>query len=243
MNRAQHVVLLLAGGCGDRMQASHPKQFLSVRGTPLFVYTMKAFERHEEIDAIYVVCVAGWSRFVCRQAVVHGISKFKGTFKGGLTGFASLRSGVDGLIRSGLPGSTVVMVHDVVRPLVSQAVISSGLQVCRTQGCAIAGFASNEAFMVSFDGSQATGMMPREGFFAAQTPYTLTLERLQETFRQADKRNIRVSQSLYTLLAELRAWPLPISRGEWVNFKVTYPADLALFKALLAAGYEGGLSL
>lgn len=239
MSNVERIALLLAGGRGERVGESCPKQFVVVGGIPLFVYTLRAFENHPGIDGLYVVCASEWEAHVCEEAAAHRIVKFRGTWPGGVTGLDSLRNGVNGLTANGFPAGTIVMVHDVVRPLVSRAVISSGLEVCARYGSAVAGFSGNEAFMVSPDGEKAVGMVPREGMYAAQTPYTLTLGRLEALFREADNCHVASSQSLYTLLAQLGKWPLHISRGEWVNFKVTLPEDLALFKALLREKQRG----
>ena len=55
-----NIALLIAGGSGNRMHQDIPKQFLTVNECPVIVYTLEAFERHPEIDAIAVVCIEGW---------------------------------------------------------------------------------------------------------------------------------------------------------------------------------------
>ena len=67
------VALIIAGGVGSRMGADVPKQFVSVNGRPVLLYTLEAFERHPMVDAIEVVCVEGWedSVLASAQAVRH----------------------------------------------------------------------------------------------------------------------------------------------------------------------------
>lgn len=55
-----NIALLIAGGSGNRMGQSIPKQFLTVNERPVIVYTLEAFQRHPEIDSIAVVCIDGW---------------------------------------------------------------------------------------------------------------------------------------------------------------------------------------
>ena len=54
-----NIALILAGGTDPRFQMSVPKQFVNVFNRPIIVYTLEAFQRHEAIDAIMVVCLNG----------------------------------------------------------------------------------------------------------------------------------------------------------------------------------------
>ena len=65
-----NIALIIAGGSGQRMGQDIPKQFLNVHDRPVIIYTLEAFERHPNIDAIEVVCVEGWEtilRAYCKQ--------------------------------------------------------------------------------------------------------------------------------------------------------------------------------
>lgn len=64
MDKPLNVVLLLAGGHGFRMHTDRPKQFMEIAGEPVISYTLQAFQRHPEIDRIYVVCNPEWNEFV-----------------------------------------------------------------------------------------------------------------------------------------------------------------------------------
>ena len=56
----KNIALIIAGGVGARMNQDIPKQFINVYDKPVIVYTMEAFQRHPEIDAIEIVCLDGW---------------------------------------------------------------------------------------------------------------------------------------------------------------------------------------
>ena len=55
-----NVALIIAGGTGSRMGMDVPKQFVTIEGKPVLIYTMECFERHPMIDAIELVCIDGW---------------------------------------------------------------------------------------------------------------------------------------------------------------------------------------
>ena len=115
----------------------------------------------------------------------------------------------------------------------SSAVIADAINVCHRHGNAIAALQGEEAFMDG-DATKATAMVPRERLWGAQTPHTFPLTTLVSVFDEAARRGVEESQSLYTLMADLRRWPLYKSRGERVNLKITNPEDIWLFSRLVS---------
>ena len=227
-----NIALLLAGGDGTRAAQSVPKQYVQIEGIPVLAYTMRAFDRHPLIHAVYVVCQDEWADIVRRTATELAFSKFQGTISAGSTSFSSILNGVTELSHR-YEDNPIVLVHDGVRPLVSSAVIADAIAVCRRHGNAIAALQGEEAFMTG-DATKGTGMIPREQLWGAQTPHTFPLTTLVEVFDEARRLGIEDSQSLYTLMAELHHWPLYKSRGERVNLKITHPEDIWLFSRLVS---------
>lgn len=232
MNSRRHIALLLAGGKGVRMNAPRPKQFLRVDGESVLLHTMHAFQRHPLIGDIYVVCADEWSVAVEEEAREGGIDKFRATIASGPEGYDSLRNGVAGLLRLDGDRDALVLVHDAVRPLVSQDIISRNIAVCLTHGNAITALPCHEAFMVSHDGKQSDAYLPREGMFRAQTPHTFPLGTLERIMAQAQQQGISHSQSLFTLANETGLTPLYIAQGDMLNFKLTTPQDFIVYQAL-----------
>lgn len=245
LTRKINIALLLAGGEGTRAKQNVPKQYVQIEGIPILAYTLRAFDRHPLIDAVYVVCQERWRNYIHRFTSELSFNKFSGTFPAGSTSFESIRSGIQGLSQIygtaidptdtlgsiETPLSHIVLVHDGVRPLVSSDVISDSIRVCQLRGNAIAAVQTEEAYMAG-DAEKATSMIPREQLWGAQTPHTFYLQDLVTAFHEADEKGIHTSQSLYTLMAELQHWPLYKSRGERVNLKITNPEDIWFFSRL-----------
>lgn len=232
----EHVVLLLAGGRGDRMGGGCPKQFVRVCGRPVIAYTMLAFERHPLIDALYVVCNAEWAHLVEETVRVERVTKLRGVVEAGANSMLSLRNGVLG-VRRDVMDDAVVMVHEAVRPLVSAEVITDNLRVFYAFGNAVTALRSNEAYMVSADGCCSVRHIPREALYRAQTPQTFRLSDLEEILERAGDLVAHPHQSLFTMVATL--FPgrcLYIARGSELNFKLTLPQDMDVLEALLARG-------
>ena len=72
-----NVALIIAGGSGQRMNQDIPKQFINVYDKPVIIYTLEAFEKHPNIDAISVVCLDGWQEILKAYAKQFNISKLK----------------------------------------------------------------------------------------------------------------------------------------------------------------------
>ena len=89
-----NIALLIAGGTGNRMGQSIPKQFLTVNERPVIVYTLEAFQKHPEVDAIAVVCIDGWQSVLRAYANQFNITKLKHIVAGGKNGQDSIRNGV-----------------------------------------------------------------------------------------------------------------------------------------------------
>ena len=216
------------------MNTNRPKQYIEVNGESVLKHTMKAFQQHPLIQDIYVVCARGWEETVSEEAQSGEITKFRHAIIGGETSFQSLKNGIAYLQQEVKDKDAIVLVHDAVRPLISQDVISRNIAVCLTHGNAITAVRSQEAFLVSENGSCSSSYVPRENLLRAQTPHTFPLKTLKEMMDKAEERGITHSQSLFTLANELGFLPLHISQGDIMNFKLTYPNDILIYQALKA---------
>lgn len=235
MNRS--IALILAGGIGSRMNISTPKQFIVVDGLTILQHTMQAFQRHQLISAIYVVCSPLYQENVKQQAAEVGISKFATCIEAGENSFLSARNGILHLSKEEKE-NCVVLIHDAVRPLISQDIISRNIAVCLSRGNAITALTSQESYMVldRSDNNQeqtSSQCILRENLLRAQTPHTFFLKDLQTMMAECDKRELTYSQSIFTLANELGHVPLHVAEGEMTNFKLTQPSDISLFQAIL----------
>lgn len=234
MRTNKHIALLLAGGKGCRMHQQHPKQFIEIEGDPLIAYTLDAFEQHQEIDAIYVVCDQSWEATVKNIAAQKGMKKFAGCFPSGATSMQSLYNGIVGLETLGYGDQDLVLTHDSVRPLISGTVISNNLSIATQYGNAITGVQSNEAYIVSKDRLHSEGLIEREKLFRAQTPQTFRLKDLLPVLKNRQPEELQQAQSLYTLMTQWGNLPLHIAQGDNYNFKVTVPGDIEMVQALIS---------
>ena len=232
MKQSHNIALILAGGTGERMQAVVPKQFMEIDGETVLLHTMRAFQQHPLIHEIYLVCMPEWNAFVRSEAGRGGIDKLNGIIAAGETCYKSACNGIAHLAKISTDTDAIVLVHDAVRPLITQDVISRNIAVCLTHGNAITALPSHEAYLVTSDGASADSFMPREGLMRAQTPHTFPLTTLCQMMQLAKERDIVDSQSIFTLAGELGIAPLHIAQGDLRNFKITEQSDILIYRAL-----------
>lgn len=232
MTKNKRIVLLLAAGKSQRMGGSRPKQYIEIDGESVLLHTMRAFEQHPLIDHIYVACNPEWRATVEEEVRKGSIRKFRGTIEGGETAFQTISNGIQFILQQTYDAQDMLLVHDAVRPLISQDIISRNISVCTTHGNAITALGSHEAFILSKDGHTSEGYLPRDNVFRAQTPHTFLLSQVHQIATAIQTGHIQQSQSLFTLANEVGIGPLYIAQGELVNFKITNPSDFLLYQAL-----------
>ena len=227
-----NIALIIAGGRGVRMQQEVPKQFLTVNEKPVIVYTMEAFQRHADIDAIAVVCISGWERILSAYAREYGITKLRHIIPGGDCGQASIRNGVFELEKH-YGGEDLVLVHDAIRPMVSAEIISDCIATATQYGSAIAVIPCQEAMLVTQDQLSTCESFPRANLRRTQTPQGFPIGILADAHREALEKGITNSIASCTLMVELGR-TIHFSHGSEKNLKLTTPDDIDIFRALLA---------
>ncbi|MGN0779570.1 MAG: 2-C-methyl-D-erythritol 4-phosphate cytidylyltransferase [Aristaeellaceae bacterium] len=228
-----NIALIIAGGSGNRMHQSIPKQFLTVNERPVIVYTLEAFQSHAEIDEIVVVCISGWEQMLWAYANQFNITKLKMIVPGGSNGQASIRHGVYAIEREHA-ADDIVLIHDAIRPLVSPEIISDCIATTKQHGCAIASIPCAEAMLQTEDGVVSTGSYPRDLLKRTQTPQAFRVGDICALHREALEKGITNSVASCTLMIELGR-QVYFSAGSEKNIKLTTVEDIDIFKALLAA--------
>ncbi len=228
-----NIALIIAGGSGNRMHQDIPKQFLTVNERPVIIYTLEAFEKHPEIDAITVVCIEGWEQVLQAYAKQFNISKLKHIVTGGENGQDSIRNGVYAL-EEHFAADDLVLIHDAIRPMVSAEIISDCIRVARRCGNAITVIPCAEAMMQTEDGVISTGSYPRDKLKRTQTPQGFRLGQICDLHRRALASGITNSVASCTLMIEMGE-QVYFSAGSEKNIKLTTVDDIDIFKALLMA--------
>lgn len=225
-----NIAMILAGGTDNRFQMSVPKQFVNVYNRPVIVYTLEAFQKHDEIDAIMVSCLDGWQEMVRAYAKQFNITKLRWVIPGGRDGQASARNGILAL-KDECRGDDMVILHDSIRPFVSQEIITDSLRVCRMHGMGVAAVRTMDTIMKTNDGVVGTESISRYAIIRIQTPQAYRMDKLWDVHEKAIERGITGEVDTNSVISRLGE-PVYFSKGSDLNMKINTVEDVEMFKAL-----------
>lgn len=238
-----NIAVIIAGGSGHRMGQDIPKQFINVYDKPVLIYTLEGFQKHPQIDAIEVVCIDGWHDVLRAYAKQFNITKLKWIVSGGETGQESIRNGVYNL-EGKAADDDVIVIHDGIRPLVDDSVLTDVLVKAAKFGNAVTSMPYNEQIFVisKEDETTTTQYIPRETLRRVSTPQAYRFDILDQKYHEAFEKQIGIFGSAYTntMMVELGE-TLHFAAGSDKNIKLTTKDDLELFKAYLKADKDSWL--
>lgn len=230
-----NVAIIIAGGSGHRMGQDIPKQFINVYDKPILIYTLEGFQKHPQVDAIEVVCIDGWHDVLWAYANQFNITKLQWVVGGGNTGQESIRNGVYNL-EGKLNDDDIVIIHDGIRPLVDESVLTDVILKAQKYGNAVTSMPYNEQIFVvnSKDETTTKQYIPRETLRRVSTPQAYQFGKLLWGYHEAFAKEIGIHGSSYTntMMVELGE-TLHFAAGSDKNIKLTTKDDLEMFKGYL----------
>ena len=230
-----NTALIFAGGAGRRMHsAGKPKQFLELHGKPIIIHTLEHFDRHPEIDAIAVVCIAGWIDYLKDLLIRFHIKKVRWIVPGGETSQESTRAGLGILEANCDPRDTIVLIHDGVRPLITEKLISDNIAAVKEYGNAITAAPAIET-IITVDGNEdVTELIDRQSCRLARAPQSFYLSDIIAMHQKAMADNYDKMIDSASLMIHYGV-KLHLVEGPAENIKITTPSDFYIFKAIQEA--------
>ena len=232
-----NIAVLFAGGVGSRMNSRElPKQFLKMHGKPIIIHTLENFELHPQIDAIVVACVEKWIDYLQDLVKQYNIKKVKKIVPGGATGQLSIYNGLCAAEEIADGQRSVVLIHDGVRPLITESLISNNIKSVMEHGSAITSVAVKETvLMVQAEHQNQIDYIPeRKNTRLARAPQSFWLDEIlaaQRKVLQEGHTDFIDSCSLMQYIGK----KLFLIDGPLENIKITTPDDFYTMRALLDA--------
>lgn len=219
-----HALIFLSGGKGSRFGSPLPKQYQTLQGVPLVLFSFLTFLKHGAFNQFVVVAEEEW-----HPLFKENFEKWKKEGQGlifakpGFRRQDSLKNGFDTLT----PFEGLVAIHDGARPFVSEALIDRTLEGAKTEGAAA------PALPLSFTVKRVSSLekveetVDQSCLREIQTPQILSYILLKEGLQKKGE----VTDDL-SLVEKLGMQPTLVL-GERSNLKITYPEDLELAEWIL----------
>lgn len=227
-------VVIVAAGRGSRMGTKESKQYLMLADKPVIVHTLELFQRMELAEEIVLVVGSGDVER-CREWVAsYGLHKVTRVLAGGKERQQSV---LIGLRAASLDW---VMVHDGVRPLVSEAAVSACCRVAVATGAAVLAVPVKDTIKQVDEAGVIVSTPDRASLRAIQTPQAFRRELLLEAHEKAEAEGFLGTDD--AMVAERYGAAVAVAEGEYSNIKITTPDDLPLAEFWLAQrrGAEAG---
>lgn len=227
-----NIAVIFAGGTGQRMKtATKPKQFLELYGKPIIIYTLEHFECHEQIDGIILVCLESWIDYCKKLITKYGITKVKSIVPGGETG---LLSRYEGIKKAGelFPDDTVCLIHDGVRPIINETLISNNIESVKKYGSGVTAAPAIETIAVMETNNDTIEILDRSKCQMAKAPQSFYLGDLLSVHKAAIDSGMKDCIDTAYLMQQ-HGFKIHTVEGSSDNIKITTPADFYTFRALM----------
>lgn len=236
MSKTLQVAILLAGGSGQRFGADRPKQFVRIGERTVLEHSLAAFEQSPHIDAVVVVShpqhldevrqLLPSSQHPKLLAVVAGGAERQDSTLNALRALAQITDSPLEQIR--------ILIHDAVRPAVSQSIIERVCTALHTHQAANLVVPVTDTLLEVNDNGTTAAMPSRARYRRVQTPQGFHVATLQHAYDVAlTDPNFQATDDCGVVFRYLPEVEIALVEGEQRNIKLTYPEDLHVLHHLL----------
>lgn len=228
-----NIALIFAGGVGSRMNSKElPKQFLRIYDKPIIVHTIEHFEKNAQIDAIVVVCVSDWIDYFKELVFKYHLQKIRRIVPGGKTGQLSIYNGLLAAKEIAQDEKNVVLIHDGVRPLINENLISRNIESVQKYGSSITSGIVKETIVEINDDGDIKTVPDRAHSRVAKAPQCFWLDDILSAHHKAlDAGRDDFIDSCSMM--QYYGFHLHMIDGPYENIKITTPEDFYTMRAVL----------
>lgn len=227
-----NIAVIFAGGVGKRMIGSAmPKQFLKLLDRPVLIHTLQYFEDCKEIDAIIISMVETHIEMTKKLIDKYSIKKVKKIVPGGETGQLSIYNGLCAAKDISRSDDDIVLIHDGVRPLITEELIIANIESVKEFGSAISCVHQKETTVVTSD-KLIKFTTNRDNTWIARAPQSFYLKDILEAHEKCLEENIKEMTDSCSMMLHFNK-KLYIVETLSENIKITTPDDFFLAKAIL----------
>ena len=219
--------VIVAAGKGKRMGTEISKQFLPLGGKEILTHTVEKFEKAEKIRDIILVTGEDSLQDVQEMAQEYGWEKIRSVVAGGKERQDSVWNGLQEVSED----TEIVLIHDGVRPFVTEDILNGSIETALEMGGCVAGVPAKDTIKVCNRENIAVATPDRSTLWQIQTPQTFRRERIIKAYEQAKADGFVGTDD--ASLAEHSGYPVKVIMGSYRNIKITTKEDLLIGEAFL----------
>lgn len=214
-------VVICAAGVGKRMNSKVAKQYIELDGKPILAHTVNTFEKSDDIDEIVIVTGAEDIDYVKKNIIEkYGYKKVKSVESGGAERQNSVYNGLKALSED----TDIVLIHDGVRPFVSENDIHNIIEETKVYKACVLGVKVKDTIKVCDRNGYIKSTPDRAALWAAHTPQTFEYKLIKKAYKQAFEDGIMGTDD--SMLVERIGVKVKMVEGSYYNIKITTPEDL-----------------
>jgi 2-C-methyl-D-erythritol 4-phosphate cytidylyltransferase len=221
-------VLIPAAGMGKRMGKAVAKQFLPLGDKPMLAHTLLAFQRSSDIDEIIPI-LSQEDMEICLREIIerYHITKVKTLVVGGKERQESVSHGLQKLEKN----ASIVLVHDGVRPFVTQEMIREVVEHARKGECVTVGVPLKDTIKEVDDQGMVRQTLDRSRLWSIQTPQAFPAKILKHAYEESARHSSFGTDD--AMLVERAGGKVRVILGSYENIKITTQEDLILAEEIL----------
>jgi len=222
------IVIIVAGGTGNRMQSETPKQFMLLQKLPVLMHSMNSFIKSDNNLELRLVLPESELEAWRNLCIEYNFKVKHAVFAGGETRFHSVKNGLEGI-----NAPSIIAIHDGVRPLVSQKTIANCFDLALQQGTAIPVLPVTESIREVIE--EDSFAKKRDDYRRVQTPQVFQSDLLLDAYDTEYEEDFTDDASV----VEKAGYKIYLAEGNEENIKITTPLDFVIAEALLEYSQKG----
>jgi ribitol-5-phosphate 2-dehydrogenase (NADP+) / D-ribitol-5-phosphate cytidylyltransferase len=214
--------IILAGGSGIRFGSEIPKQFVKIAGKLIIEHTIEVFEKHPLIDGIIIVTNPEYYTRLEEIVQNNAYHKIKKILNGGEYRQESSKIGVfacDDDVNK-------VLIHDAVRPFVSEGIISNIISLLDTYPSIDVAIPASDTIIKINKEKFIEEIPDRKYLYRGQTPQGFALKLIKKAHELALNDKFDQSPDDCSLILKYNLSKIFVIEDSEFNIKITYPLDI-----------------
>jgi 2-C-methyl-D-erythritol 4-phosphate cytidylyltransferase len=209
------------------MGMAQSKQYLELGRMPILVHTLRVFENATSISHIFVVVPREDFDYVKDDIIAeYELTKIKKIIPGGTERQDSVKNGLDCVT-----DEDIVIIHDGVRPFVSEELINKCVTEAYAKGAVSLGVPAKDTIKSVDAARHVLTTYDRRTMWLTQTPQAFKKDIITEAYRKAYSDGFIGTDD--ASLVERARVDVTMIHGSYDNIKITTPDDLTLGEILL----------